>query len=278
MAPRSLSIVVCVLSVALLAGGCGKKKKSQTSDSEFSSIPSLGADSMAKKDSGDIFDEFYEEDKAKAKAVKPSAASRKPAFGGSFSENGRYVVQVSCVASERLAGSVVSKLQGEGYPAYLAQVENPTPSLMGTFYRVRVGGFAAISDAKSFAENSLTPAGYEYWVDNKSNDNVGMEGYGLGQSAPSGYDSPTSSPNQGSGAAPAASSGWETTPSTPSSASTEWRPEPQAPAAAPPAAPAASSPASAAPQPAATPQPKQPAPTTTDTGWGDSDWGGGSSW
>jgi hypothetical protein len=72
------------------------------------------------------------------------------------------------------------------YPAYTAAVQNPTPSLSGTYYRVRIGGFAGFAAAKAFAEKSLVTNGYQYWVDRKSNDNVGMEGNGLGSSAPSG--------------------------------------------------------------------------------------------
>ncbi len=96
-----------------------------------------------------------------------------PPSTGQFSENGRYVVQVSIYKSKYGADKLKSKLESEGYPAYVAEVENPTPDLIGTYYRVRIGNFKGLSDAKAFGENSLLPNNYNFWIDLKKNDNVG---------------------------------------------------------------------------------------------------------
>ncbi|MGM0461804.1 MAG: SPOR domain-containing protein [Fibrobacterota bacterium] len=99
-----------------------------------------------------------------------------------FYTDGNYVVQVSTIASQAIAEDVARKLEDEGYPVYIAEVINPSPELLGTYYRVRIGGFRTINDAEEFGENILMPHGYSYWVDNRSNDNVGIGDYGLGQS------------------------------------------------------------------------------------------------
>jgi hypothetical protein len=83
-----------------------------------------------------------------------------------------------------LADRLVEKLEAKGFPAYVAEVQNPTPELFGTYYRVRIGRFAQISAARDFGNETLKPLGYEFWVDNKSNDNVGIEGSGFGETTP----------------------------------------------------------------------------------------------
>ncbi|MDR0304528.1 MAG: SPOR domain-containing protein [Chitinispirillales bacterium] len=118
-------------------------------------------------------------------SAKVSSSSYSDFSEVKFSANGRYVVQISTVASSELAKSIVKKLEKNGYPAYVAKVENPTTALIGIYYRVRVGGFDRVSDAKYFGENILRPLGYDYWVDNKSNDNLGISGTGLGAYSPS---------------------------------------------------------------------------------------------
>ncbi len=172
----SLSRFLCLsLAVAILATGCGKKKTEQVPQET-----SMATDSA--KDTSDVFDEFFQEEQPAAEPVTP------PPMDVEFAEDGRFVVQVSCVGSQQLADDVVAKLQGRGWPAYVAQVENPTPELPGTYYRVRIGGFYGVTPARSFGENVLVPEGFDFWVDNRSNDNVGIESYGLGGSAPATSD------------------------------------------------------------------------------------------
>jgi hypothetical protein len=200
--------VWAVVLAAVLAFLACAKKKSKTAD-EYANVPQVAT---AKDTVEDIFDEFYTEEKAREpEPAAPAYSSGTPGFV----EGGRYVVQVSCVRSSSFAEKLRGKLQEMGYPAYVSEVQNPTPDLTGTYYRVRIGGFAGVSAAKAFGAEHLLPAGYEYWVDNKSNDNVGMEGYGFGSTqaydtyepSPSSYSSPTTSYES-------STSSYTTTPST----------------------------------------------------------------
>jgi len=181
----SKSITVMCLLLCIILFGCGKKKGKDAAQS----IDSLETASLS-TESDDIFEEFYEEgeekkeEKKKESPIDDFPTSSQP----EFNPNGRYVVQVSCVLSKSLAQDVASRLENKGYPTYIAEVENPTPELMGLYYRIRIGGFTGVSKARDFGENYLTRDGYEFWVDNRSNDNVGMGGPGLGESSGGGYE------------------------------------------------------------------------------------------
>ncbi|MDR2694409.1 MAG: SPOR domain-containing protein [Chitinispirillales bacterium] len=250
------------LLAALTLAGCPKKESPE--DIEFAAQQARKA-AQEKKKKVDVFDEFYVDDtkktatgdsksKGKAEAPAPATAaaapataaakqqSALPASSGSqnFSKNGRYVVQVNSTASEAEANRMAGKLKGLGYPAYVAAVQNPTPALTGTYFRVRLGGFDSYSEAKSFAEGTLASAGYDYWVDRKANDNVGIQGSGFGSSGGQQQYQPAPAPQ------PAAR------PQQPPPPPQQYQPAPQPQQYQPAPAPAP------APQPAATPQ--QPPP------------------
>ncbi|MDD5674687.1 MAG: SPOR domain-containing protein [Chitinivibrionales bacterium] len=199
------SVLVIALGALCVAGGCAKKQKKIAAEKEISGAPSISASAVSAKakpdtgKSGDIFDEFYKGDKTTA---KPGAAAAKPVIPAapavhqtrkktSGAENapqpsgeGNYVVQISCVGSKRLAEKVVSELQTQGYQAYSTPVSNPVSSLNGTYYRIRIGGFATISEARSFAETNLTSKGYQYWVDRKAHDSMSGAEFSSGAPAP----------------------------------------------------------------------------------------------
>ena len=118
----------------------------------------------------------------------PSASADK----AGFSEDGRFVVQVAIFKSKRQAAGLVEKLAAAGYPAYVAEVENPVPELAGTYHRVRIGKFLKVTDARAFGDNTLKPMGYDFWVDNKKNDAVGGDGSGYTAPEPS-YSAPARS-------------------------------------------------------------------------------------
>jgi len=126
--------------------------------------------------------------KDKHAGAAPAAASE-----AGFSDAGHIVVQVAIFKSKKQAASLVEKLSGEGYPAYVAEVTDPVPQLSGTYHRVRIGKFLKVADAKAFGDNTLKPLGYDYWVDNKKNDGVG--GAGGSYSAPAPEAAPAEAPS-----------------------------------------------------------------------------------
>jgi SPOR domain len=277
MHPHSLLRMSLVVAVAFIAcfTGCGKQEKpAPVKMPQVSKEPAVAA-----ADTGDIFKEFYSEDSTKKKAAgKSKKAAKQETFSPSsssssfqpeFSAKGRYTVQISCVRAKSFAEGMVGKMKDKGYPAYVAEVQNPTPNLSGAFYRVRIGGFDALSAAKSFGENVLAPSGNQYWVDKKSNDNVGMEGYGLGSgsagsNAASRYDN-AAPPSSSYQPAAATTSSFESSNSPYSSPSSSSSSSSNASTAAPSGSMSSTSqPSSAAPAPAAATTPLS-SPTSTST-------------
>ncbi len=203
---RSL-VVVGVSSLVLV--GCGKK--SQETPEEVAPT-----ETVSKNSSDDLFDEFYEDTESSTDESESSSADKDEPIveeysstastsssnsnssssssmdmAPRFSLDGRYVVQVSCLASEEIAEDVAKKFENYGYPVYVAEVLNPTPRLLGKYFRIRIGGFDNLTDANSFGDGYLMPAGFEYWVDNRSNDNVGIGDFGLGDDDFSFSEEPT---------------------------------------------------------------------------------------
>jgi len=128
--------------------------------------------------------------------------------------SGFHVVQVGIAPSRAHANKLVNKLSAEDIPAYVAEVENPA-DYQGTFYRIRVGYFATLSDAESYGKNVLEPLGYAFWVDNRSNDNVGNPGgetnyYEAQESSYESYESQPASSDWGTASQeePAQDAGW----------------------------------------------------------------------
>ncbi len=157
---------------------------------------------------------------AKPGSAKATFHPSKAATQAGFSENGRYVVQVSIFKNKKPAAALVEKLAQAGFPAYVAEVENPTPEMAGTWHRVRVGNFMRVSDAKAFGDNTLAGMGYQFWVDNKKNDAVGGDGS---------YSAPAPEPSYQHSSMPAAMPAEPVAPSEPAAPPVEtWgAPEPE---------------------------------------------------
>jgi hypothetical protein len=242
-------LLITGVLATLVIGGCVQKKpqsrKNTTQSTKTVSKPIL-------KDTTDIFDEFYKDEASSSRSAAEkggnetfsTVSSSKRAMSapsGQFSENGRYILQVSTIKSKNFADKVASKLEAMGFPSYVTEVQDPTPALSGAYYRVRIGGFASISSARSFGETTLKDAGYDFWIDNRSNDNVGASGSGMGSSG-AGYSSP-------SGAYTGSNSNSASNDYSASENSTQYTP---APSAVQPTTPPAVKPAASASTPAAT--------------------------
>ncbi|MBN2187816.1 MAG: SPOR domain-containing protein [Chitinispirillaceae bacterium] len=193
---RTLLVAIAVSGVAFY--GCAKKpKQAQQANVQTTAIPEpAAAPSTPKVDTGEVFDEYYKDSKNKKvdRTFSMSAEAASESYTPSFTEGGRYVVQIAAGPSSSGAEELANAFRGKGYPAYVAEVQNPTPELSGTYYRVRIGGFDMLADAKAFGENILRPANYDYWVDLKANDAVGT-GSGAGAAADYSSGSSTYTPS-----------------------------------------------------------------------------------
>jgi len=88
-------------------------------------------------------------------------------------KEGKFVIQVILMNTMPQADMIVKKLETNGVDAYVAIVKDPAET-KGIKYRVRVGDFKFISEARAYALANITPLGYRQWyIDNKSNDTIG---------------------------------------------------------------------------------------------------------
>lgn len=191
-------LIVGGIITALMFAGCAKKRNDSSVNHFQQSNTSIATNPVKSSviDSEDIFSEFYKDENTSIQKEKLSSketftpSATNGAYTPSFSQNGRYVIQISTVRSQSLAEEFKVKLEKLGYPAYIAEVQNPTPALNGTFYRIRVGAFSTLSEAKIFGDTVLKSSGYDYWIDYKSNDLVGIDGNSFGNSGSSYISSP----------------------------------------------------------------------------------------
>ncbi len=296
---RNRVVVLTSVALACFLGGCGKKDQPVINKK----VPQIKQTAASQKASGqkedDIFNEFYDEGKPGAskknarddsketfstkpfKSTKNSSASTTMS-SVSFSENGTYVIQISCVKSRTFANNLVAQLKKKGYPAYVSEVVDPTPQLPGTYYRVRIGGFEGESIARGFAKNELS--GAEFWVDKKSNDAVGLRSADMsGSYNASSYSEYVPAPSQPA-AAPVEQSTMSTPEPIPAAVAPAPAPEPVATSAATPEttptiapAPAVAEPVAPVPAPAATTTNSAPQSNSSGTpaksDWGNDDWG-----
>ncbi|MBN2038321.1 MAG: SPOR domain-containing protein [Chitinispirillaceae bacterium] len=176
MVVRGCAVIAMVLAcLACLLSGCGKKKSAELQQT----TPPAGATDTVPSDTGDVFKEFYSEQTDPETKTSPTFSMSEQEPQGSyvpvFTTRGAYVTQVATMVSRWLADELATELKEKGHPAYVTEIQNPREDLPGTYYRVRIGRFATVSDARAFGENILRPAGYDFWVDRKSNDATVVE-------------------------------------------------------------------------------------------------------
>jgi len=80
------------------------------------------------------------------------------------SESGRYVVQVGSYKDERLARVQADKMGQFGYEAWVEPARLPGK---GQYYRVRIGGFDRLDDARRVAASMEAILHNQCWVDQR---------------------------------------------------------------------------------------------------------------
>ena len=254
----SMGAIACAFFVACSQGDQDVVPQMDKSKATPSAQPVKKADAPAEEEpelvalkslSGDNSAE------AATEAAAPAPAKAAPVFSGSNQpqQDGQYVIQVGIKPSRKAAQAIADKLAESNISAYLVEVENPG-ELEGTYYRVRVGYFSTIASAQAYGKEVIAALNLDWWVDNRSNDQVGNPSggyYGGSQS----YDDSQSYEEEEPAPAP------EPEPAPAPAPAPEAKPAP-APAAQPAPAPAAQpapAPAKPAPAPEAKPAPA-PAP------------------
>jgi cell division septation protein DedD len=215
---RSISSFMAI-SLVLLFAACKKKEPPAVIEEVPAAAAPVETDTSATLTEEPSLKKVGEENKTPQHSPAAQQAG--------FSDHGPFVVQVSVFKGKRQAANLVEKLANQGFPAYVAEVENPTAELSGTWHRVRIGRFARIADARSFGENTLRGMGYDFWVDNKKNDKVGA-GEGSYSATPSEPAAPRSRVESAPPAAPSVPS----EPAPPAATGETWgAPKPDEPAA-----------------------------------------------
>jgi cell division protein FtsN len=83
-------------------------------------------------------------------------------------ENGQYTVQVSSWRTRRRADLDAERFAAKGFNAYVQQAD--IPSMGGTWYRVRVGSYATLAEAKQMAAQLIGLLEFGFWLDRYQKD------------------------------------------------------------------------------------------------------------
>ena len=117
---------------------------------------------------------------SKAASSTPAAPAAKPAVqpaapNQGIVKTGAYTLQIGIFNSEKQAKKRAGALVALGLPAYVTHVQDPKPTMPGSYYRVRVGSFASSQAAKGYGATNLTPAGIDFWADLKGRDTAPVQ-------------------------------------------------------------------------------------------------------
>jgi cell division septation protein DedD len=94
--------------------------------------------------------------RASARATPPAPAA--PAAGG---RPGTWVVQVIATRDQAVAGAVVTRLSGKGYPAFLV---NPAAGAPQPFYKVHVGRYTERREAEQVSLRIKKEEQFQPWI------------------------------------------------------------------------------------------------------------------
>lgn len=154
---KTWKLLTLVGLLAMLAAGCSKKKEEaaqleQEMTRETAAGTTAQAESVAEDTAG------YTTPGMDAGAIpreqKPEAPARQEEREG-------YVVQVAACESSDYAQYLVEKYTTRGYSPFVS-----TTTVGGqTYYRVRVGGFAALQEAKELQAELSDKYSVEAWID-----------------------------------------------------------------------------------------------------------------
>ena len=148
---------ILVLLVAWIMAACSEKTETPPDDPELtvservdSPADSLG---VAASETSSVAATGM------AGSSSESMAGRNPPPRINFSPTGRYILQVGAYRNRESADQAAMDLKLMGYPAQVVSV--------GAVFRVRIGFFERVSDARALGERLSSQVGLKYWVDNR---------------------------------------------------------------------------------------------------------------
>lgn len=160
---KRISLYIFMLAVTLTTiAACGESEEERLAR-EQARLDSLRQVEMQKAREAMA---AYEDSVANAQAEMPEEETSKSESGYTLLESGPFVVQVGAWRSEDKAQGFVNKWAERNYPS--TYVVSTGDSLSGDiWFRVRVGYFKSISEAKLFGEELSAELNSGYWVANK---------------------------------------------------------------------------------------------------------------
>lgn len=147
---------VWALLLAGLAGCGGGEEADSPPEGAQEALEAVAPDS-AGPDTAAVSIQSAPAESAMAVEVAPPAPQEREEVV--FSARGRYLLQVGAYRNRASAEAVGKKLRARGYPAQVV------PS--GEVFRVRIGFFGTVAEAKALGERLKADMGLAYWVDNR---------------------------------------------------------------------------------------------------------------
>ena len=152
-------LLTIFLIIGLVLAGCSKKEE------EIKAIEEEATDTGAEAVMDSLEDTGMEagEREGDTAAASKKTTTRKPQQPEmrDFSDLEGYVVQIGSYSTYDFAQMMAEKYQGRDYPAFVQATDIEGQ----TYYRLRVGVYETLNDAKQIAELLGDRYSAEYWID-----------------------------------------------------------------------------------------------------------------
>ncbi|MEE9442892.1 MAG: SPOR domain-containing protein [candidate division Zixibacteria bacterium] len=152
-------IIIVVLCSGLVLIGCNKNQEEVDALSQEAAQDDAGAvmDSLEGTGAGEEIDTL-----AEVTAAETSEAPEEPSSAPDYSSLSGFVVQVGSYSTYEFAQMMADKYIGRDYPAFVVSA-----NIDGiTYYRLRIGVYETMEEAKEVGELVADRYTADYWIDN----------------------------------------------------------------------------------------------------------------
>lgn len=156
---KILLIAALMVSFAVLFGCADSDDKAAELEQQMNELEGKAAEDSGMAPDSVTHDEAMTPDETES-MTEPEPEETVPDFSGTPADAGLYTVQIASCEDPQYAEHLVNVYKNRGYEPYVvsALVEGQT------YYRVRLGGFAAFSEAKSMQAEILDRFSVEGWI------------------------------------------------------------------------------------------------------------------